>query len=93
MLGLIDQATDLFVDQVGRLWIRDYWRTATGRTAIPGYVIFASDGTLIGRYEPPRAVGIGRATVTDAGTDYIVIRVSAPDEGIRVIVQAIAPAR
>ena len=82
-----------FVDHAGRLWVRDYWRTAKGLTFNPGYVVFATDGTLLGRYELPQMAGARRATVTDADADNVVIRFFSADEGVRVIVQSIAPAR
>jgi hypothetical protein len=82
-----------FADRVGRLWVRDYWRDANGFNPGPAYTVFANDGTLLGRYDPPKLAATRRPTVTDAGADFVVIRQSGNDEGVRVVVQSIAPAR
>jgi hypothetical protein len=80
-----------FVDRAQRLWVREYWRDARGPVPIPGYSVFAPDGTLLGRYEPPLLSGTRRPTVTDAGKDFVVVRQSSSDDGVRVVVQSVVP--
>jgi hypothetical protein len=79
-----------FVDRIGRLWLRDPF-PYDGPLKL-GWTVFTDDGTLLGRYEPPD-LGAVRTMVTDAGRDFVVLRVRSQEEGIRVLVQGIAPAR
>lgn len=78
-----------FVDKAGRLWVQDYWLSARNGRYAPGYTVFGSDDQLLGRYEVPEG-SYSRAIVTDAGTNYVVVRMSHPEEGIAVVVQSIS---
>lgn len=82
-----------FVDRAHRLWIRDYWRDATTHFVAPTYTVFAADGTWLGRYDPPKLFPTRRPTVTDAGENFVVIRQTSLDEGVRVAVQSVTLAR
>ena len=82
-----------FVDRAQRLWLRDYWRDAQTHVLAPTYTVFAPDGTWLGRYDPPKLFETRRPTVTDAGVDFVVIRQTSLDEGVRVVVQSISLAR
>jgi len=82
-----------FVDRAKRLWVRDAWPLPGTTTSWNiGWTVFAEDGTWIGRYTPPGGEGV-RAMVTDAGNDFVVVRMRNPDEGVRVIVQSVSLAR
>jgi len=83
---------NFFADQTGRLWVKDYWPQYRGNRYAPGYTVFAPDGALLGRFVFPEDRE-GRLSVTDAGSNYVVIYHESRETGVSVSVQAIALAR
>ena len=83
---------DLYVDKAGRLWVKDFWVTGRNGKYAPDYTVFSENGTLLGRYQLPRGE-YNRASVTEAGTDYVVVMMSSRDTGVSVVVQRLLPAQ
>ena len=81
-----------FVDREQRIWVRDPFPLPGATEWKLAWTIFTDDGTLLGRYEPP-ADPVGRTMVTDAGKDFVVVRVYDREEGVRVLTQAISLTR
>lgn len=78
------------VDRVGRVWVRDCSQALPADSPTVGYTVFSSSGALLGRFGLA-AYGGGRAIVTDAGADYVVIWSASRDEGVQVEVYGIQP--
>jgi hypothetical protein len=81
-----------FVDREQRIWVRDPFPLPGATEWKLAWTIFTADGTLLGRYEPPADL-VGRKMVTDAGKDFVVVRVYDREQGVRVLTQAVSLAR
>lgn len=81
-----------FVDRAARVWVRHYPTPPPAAAGPPTWTIFAEDGRLLGRFIPPQLPRGSRAEVVDAANDFVVLRIQTPEEGVRVVVQAIEAA-
>jgi hypothetical protein len=69
-LGIVPAYAHLRADDAGRLWVQDYF----GRQP-QGWTVFAADGRLLGRVEPPAIPAASRGHVEIVGThaDHVVL--------------------